>query len=132
VSDSYISAELRRIVVARAQRRCEYCLIFEDDTYLGFQIDHIISEKHGGATTEENLAQACIFCNLKKGSDIGSLDDLGNLVRLFNPRIDEWNDHFRFDGPRIEGITPSGEATSKLLGFNDPPRVMEREGTMSL
>ena len=25
----------------------------EDDTYLGCQIDHIISEKHGGATTSQ-------------------------------------------------------------------------------
>jgi hypothetical protein len=26
-------------------------LIHEDDTYLGCQVDHVISEKHGGETT---------------------------------------------------------------------------------
>lgn len=132
MSETYINAELRRLVVSRARRRCEYCLVFEDDTYFGFQIDHIISEKHGGPTTGENLAQACLFCNLNKGSDIGSLDDEGNFVRLFNPRVDRWDDHFLFDGPRIEGRTPAGKTTARLLRFNDAHRVDERRATMSL
>ena len=132
MSDTYISAELRRIVVSRARRRCEYCLVFENDTYVGFQIDHIISEKHEGPTTEENLALACLFCNLNKGSDIGSLDSEGNFIRLFNPRLDRWDQHFRFVGPRIEGTTEVGMVTAKLLRFNEAHRVMEREATMSL
>ena len=28
---------------------CEYCLIHEDDTVFGCEVDHIISTKHGGA-----------------------------------------------------------------------------------
>lgn len=131
MSETYISAELRRLVVSRARRRCEYCLIFEDDTYLGFQIDHIISEKHGGVTTEENLALACLFCNLHKGSDIGSLD-AGSFTRLFNPRADRWDEHFRFEGARIEGITSVGRVTAALLRFNDNHRLEERRATMSL
>ena len=132
MSDSYISAPLRRLVVSRARRRCEYCLVFEDDTYVGFQIDHIISEKHQGATTAENLALACLFCNLNKGSDIGSLDDEGTFTRLFNPRADRWNEHFRFVGARIEGVSAIGATTACLLRFNDSDRVKEREATMSL
>ena len=131
MSDTYISAELRRSVVARASRRCEYCLVFEGDTYVGFQIDHIISEKHGGATTEENLAQACLFCNVNKGSDIGSLDDAGTFTRLFHPRLDRWEEHFRFVGPRIEALTPVGMVTARLLRFNDRHRIEERLTTMS-
>jgi hypothetical protein len=106
--------------------------VFEDDTYVGFQIDHIISEKHEGATEEHNLAVACLFCNLNKGSDIGSLDDAGTFTRLFHPRRDRWAEHFRFNGLRIEGITAVGTVTAKLLRFNDTHRVEERLATMSL
>lgn len=131
MSDTYISAELRRLVTTRAQRRCEYCLVHEDDTFFGFQLDHIISEKHGGATTADNLAQACTACNASKGSDIAAIEN-GQLVPFFNPRTDLWSDHFRFDGPHIEGLTDVGRATARLLGFNHPRRIDERRATMSL
>jgi len=89
MSTTYISAELRRVVVARAESLCEYCLIHEDDTFFGCQVDHIISEKHGGPTQADNLAYACLFCNLHKGSDVGSfISGTQTLVRFFNPRID--------------------------------------------
>ncbi len=73
MSVTYVKAALRRIVVARAEGLCEYCLIQDIDTYFGCEIDHIISEKHGGPTTEDNLAYACLFCNKSKGSDVGSI-----------------------------------------------------------
>lgn len=60
MSLTYLSAVLRRFVDARAEGVCEYCLIAEDDTFYGCQIDHIISEKHGGRTHEDNLAKACV------------------------------------------------------------------------
>lgn len=126
MSDSYISVELRRLVVARASRRCEYCLIHENDTFLGCQVDHIISEKHGGATAEENLALACVFCNRNKGSDIATLDDKGELTRLFHPRRDRWHEHFSFEGRRIAALTRVGECTARLLGFNSSDRLDER------
>jgi len=129
VSETYISAELRRRVAARASRRCEYCLIHEQDTFFGCQVDHIISEKHGGLTTEDNLAYACAFCNRNKGSDLGTLDAEGRLVRLFDPRRDAWSDHFAFDGLSIGGRSPKGEATVRLLGFNDAARIQERRMT---
>jgi hypothetical protein len=132
VSDTYINAELRRLVLARARRRCEYCLVFEGDTFVGFQLDHIVSEKHGGPTEAKNLAVACMNCNLRKGTDLGSLDGSGQFVRLFNPRTDRWDAHFRFVGTRIEGTTSVGQITVRLLGFNDDERLREREATMSL
>ncbi len=51
MSITYISAELRHRGVARAEAICEYCLIHQDDTLQAHEADHIISEKHGGATT---------------------------------------------------------------------------------
>ncbi len=92
---SYVSANLRRLVAERALDLCEYCLLHEQDTFLGCQVEHIISEKHGGQTVESNLALACVFCNRFKGSDIATISqDTGGLCRLFNPRIDRWAEHF--------------------------------------
>jgi len=120
---------LRRLVSERAERLCEYCLIHEDDTFFGCQIEHVIAEKHGGATVSENLAFACVFCNSYKGTDIASLSPLtGQLIRLFNPRNDRWADHFRLiaNEMRIEGITEVGQTTVRLLQMNHPDRLLER------
>jgi hypothetical protein len=125
---SYVAAELRRLVELRAGQSCEYCLIHESDTYLGCQVDHIVSEKHGGRTEAENLAFACTFCNQAKGTDIGSIvPGTGSYVRFFNPRTDQWADHFVLNGPMIIARTPIGEATARILGFNDAERLIERE-----
>jgi hypothetical protein len=127
MSVTYISAELRRVVVTRAEGMCEYCLIAEDDTFYGCQADHVISEKHGGGTDAENLAYACVFCNQAKGSDIGSIHwDSNTFVRLFNPRTDAWAVHFELVGSIIDGRSPIGLVTARLLGFNSAERVLER------
>lgn len=130
---SYVSAALRRLVIERAERLCEYCLIHEEDTFLGCQLEHIISEKHGGATISENLALACVFCNRAKGTDIAALSPrTRTLSRLFNPRTDRWSEHFHMDGVRISALTDIGEATVWLLGFNSRDRVMEREALIKV
>ena len=67
----------------------------------------------------ENLAWACIFCNLYKGPNLASFDpDTGELTRLFNPRLDRWYEHFRLDGARIAGLTPVGRTSIWLLEMN--------------
>lgn len=130
---SYVPPALRRLVAARADRLCEYCLIHEDDTFLGCQIEHVISEKHGGATVPENLAFACVFCNRCKGTDLGSImPGTSRLIRFFNPRVDRWGDHFRFDGSRISALTDVGEVTIRILDLNAPDRVLEREQLSSV
>lgn len=125
---SYVSADLRRLVEHRAGRRCEYCLIHEDDTFLGCQVDHIIAEKHGGLTEAENLCYARTFCNRFKGTDVGSIAPRsGQFTRFFNPRIDAWNDHFEFDGFAISPRTEIGEVTVIILAINSMERILERE-----
>src|SRR5437899_1311035 len=54
-----VNRELVRKVWKRAGDRCEYCLIPQSAFPLPFQIDHILAEKHGGETIEDNLALAC-------------------------------------------------------------------------
>jgi hypothetical protein len=128
MSLTYVSAELRRLVVARAEGICEYCLIAEDDTYLGCEVDHIISEKHGGPTQADNLAYACTFCNQAKGSDVGSIHwESRQFVRFFNPRTDRWADHFVLSGSRVEALTQVGAVTARILSFNNSERLLERQ-----
>lgn len=129
---SYVSAELRRLVEARANQVCEICLVHENDTYLGCQVDHVIAEKHGGQTVADNLGFACTFCNRAKGTDIGSLAASGEFTRFFNPRTDKWTLHFALHGVLIVPQTAIGEATTRILGFNDPDRVLEREAMQQI
>lgn len=133
MSVTYVSAELRRAVVARSEGLCEYCLIAEDDTFFGCALDHIIAEKHGGPTDADNLANACAFCNQAKGSDIGSIHwESGEFVRFFNPRTDRWADHFVLVGSRIEGTSVIGAVTARILAFNVRERLLERQTLQEL
>lgn len=91
-------------------------------------IIYIISVKHGGETTADNLAYACIFCNLQKGTDLGSIVwRTGELVRFFNPRRDFWREHFRLDEAAIQPKTDIGEVTARILEFNHNERIRERQ-----
>lgn len=99
----YLAPELRKLVAKRANYLCEYCLMSEKERPIGCQIDHIVSLKHGGENSEENLAYACLPCNLNKGTDLGSINrKTGELVRFFNPRRDQWSEHFCLKDGRIK------------------------------
>jgi len=127
MSQTYIPTELRRLVVVRAGGFCEYCLIYEDDTFFGCEVDHIVSEKHGGLTVAENLAYACFVCNRNKGSDIGSiLVPESVLIGYFNPRLDSLSDHFFLDGIVIKPRTPIGQVTERIFKLDDIERLAER------
>lgn len=123
----YVGAGVRRLVVDRAESLCEYCLIHEDDTFLGCEVDHVISEKHGGSSTADNLAYACVFCNRHKGSDIGSIVwRTEEFTRFFNPRVDIWMEHFTLEESTLNPLTIIGEATASILKFNAEERLLER------
>lgn len=125
---SPVTAAIRRFVADRAGRPCEYCLIHEDDTFFGCEVEHIISRKHGGTTTEDILACACVICNRRKGSDIASLTlATGSLCRLYSPRTDRWSEHFELNGATIRPLTDIGDVTARTLQFNDADRLLERE-----
>ena len=124
----HVPAALRRLVRQRANFSCEYCRIHEDDTLLPHEPDHIIALKHRGETTESNLAWACFTCNRSKSSDLSSIDiETKELVRLFNPRIEAWEDHFSLkrDG-EIAPLTGVGRVTAFLLNLNRPEHLEVR------
>src|ERR1044072_5829039 len=126
----WISAELRQTIAHRAKQLCEYCLIAEADTFYGCEVDHIISLKHGGSSDPDNLAFACALCNRAKGSDVGSISTTGEFTRFFNPRTDRWSEHFFLEGATIRSLTPIGEVTARIFGFNESARLHEREEMM--
>lgn len=125
----YISESLRQEVGKRAGFRCEYCRISEANAFYSFQVDHIISLKHGGKTEQENLALACSICNRNKGTDLGTIIE-GNdsLIPFFNPRKEIWDHHFEVEkSGEILPLTSIGKATIQILGFNHPDSVLERK-----
>jgi len=122
-----ISKNLRYLVASRAGYICEYCHIKEDESFFSLEIDHIISLKHQGSTTSDNLAFSCYPCNNNKGSDIGTvLLPERDFIRLFNPREDVWSEHFETDNGVIYGKTKVAEATIKILKLNVVERIIER------
>lgn len=128
MSVTCIPADLRNLVYARAAGCCEYCLISETVSFAKHQIDHIIAEKHGGQTVEENLALSCAICNKHKGSDIASIDnETGSIVPLFNPRKDVCSEHFKIENGVFIGVTPNARATIRLLQINNAARIEERQ-----
>lgn len=120
--------EMARQVEARAAGRCEYCRMHQSLQGATFHVEHIIPQSRGGQAQLDNLAWACPSGNLQKAHLGASVDpETGNEVPLFNPRIDNWNGHFRWDGYRILGQTPIGKVTVVALDLNHPRRMQIRE-----
>lgn len=115
----------------RANSRCEYCGFPEVFSRRPFHCDHVVAQQHGGETYFSNLAWSCNHCNLHKGPNLSSVDpESRKTVRLFNPRIDRWDEHFYWRGAHLVGKTPIGRATASLLCANDPMVVVTRAQLM--
>ena len=115
-----IDAATKRLVRQRASQRCEYCGLHQDHSPLAtLQIEHINPKKHGGTDDDENLALACIDCNLAKSSNIAGRDPVtSQLTLLFHPRQDRWDDHLEWDGVYVVGLTAVGRTTVFVLNMN--------------
>ena len=123
-----ISASLRRQVIERAGNCCEYCGLAQTSQEAAFHVDHVLPVIAGGNTTLENLALACVSCSLRKGPRLLVRDpQTGGHVALFHPRLDSWRAHFRWEGMRVVGITPTGRATVVALSMNRPLALAIRE-----
>ena len=122
---SAFSPVRRAEVATRAGQRCEYCHLPTRGQVATFPIDHIIPRHAGGTTALENLALTCPHCNAHKWTAVEEIDpDVGESVRLYHPRRDEWADHFEWAGSGvIAGRTPVGRATVAALRMNDPDMI---------
>jgi hypothetical protein len=133
-----MDAKTRELVRRRANNRCEFCHLPQAGHEVRFSVDHVIPIKHGGEDSNANLALAYLRCNLCKGPNLSGIDPIGGqIISLYNPRIQKWSDHYRWNGGVIVGLTPEGRATLSVLLMNVPERVQLRqvlvaEGLMKL
>ena len=116
-----ISEAVQNQIRQRAHFLCEYCHASEQWQYVAFTIEHIIPLAKNGTDTLDNLALACFHCNRKKSTRTTAIDpQFDTEVPLFNPRRENWSDHFIWsaDGLFIIGLTPVGRTTVTALALN--------------
>lgn len=124
-----VNPAVRAQVFAAANHRCEYCRTSRRLIGMPLVIDHVQPQSLGGTDERENLAAACYRCNEFKQAKTHALDPLtGLLVPLFNPRVQNWADHFQWvnGGTHIAGITDNGRATVIALRLNNDYVVESR------
>lgn len=123
-----IGARMRAQVRERAQNACEYCHLHQDDSPLAaLHIEHVVPKIHGGTDDPDNLALACIDCNLHKGTNLTGIDPQTNEVtELFHPRRHNWGDHFEWHGVHLNGKTAVGRTTVRVLSMNSDDQIALR------
>ncbi|GAA6614705.1 HNH endonuclease [Scytonema sp. NUACC26] len=121
-----ISNKIQELVRQRANFRCEYCHYLEFLSTSPLTIDHIIPKSLGGSDDVNNLALACRLCNERHYNFTVGIDpNTQQEVPLFNPRQQQWSEHFIWteDGTKIVGTSAIGRATCNRLDLNDERRI---------
>ena len=123
-----MDAGTRQFVLQRAERVCEYCRMSQVALpFLTFHVEHIRAQQHIEDDSLDNLALACPHCNFHKGPNLTSIDPAtGDVVELFNPRQQLWEEHFAVEEARIIGRTPTGRVTARLLQMNSETQMKIR------
>ena len=116
-----IPGKVRRLVLRRAGERCEYCGLSQAGQEATFHVDHVIPQAAAGSSEPDNLALACVSCSLRKGAQLMAVDpETRQTVRLFNPRCQQWPEHFRWEGCTVTGLSATGRASVAALKLNRP------------
>jgi hypothetical protein len=120
--------KLRAQLVLDADNRCGYCQVPQGLINVILEMDHLKPQAVGGPLERENLWLACRTCNLYKAWRMSGRDPLtGRRVRLFNPRKQRWERHFRWSRIDIVGVTATGRATVQALQLNADVHLKPRE-----
>jgi len=92
-------------------------------------MEHILPRSLGGTDDRSNLAASCYRCNEFKGAKTEAIDpETQQLIPLYNPRTDNWADHFFWGngGTHVIGTTATGRATVVALRLNNDNLVTAR------
>ena len=100
MSRTHIPEDLRQLVLDRANGKCEYCFLNQANAIYPHEVDHIISEKHGGKTER-------LLDSIYKEYPIGSF--------FFWEAPAKYNLFYR-DMPEL-GIVPSRPRSTEILNF---------------
>ncbi len=136
---SDVSERLRRQVAERAYHVCEYCLIHEDDSFWGCQVDHIISRKHCGIL-KSRQGRRKIAHGFKRGLRVkkgqspvgrrGERKDGHGPVRSFVPdgtQIALPSHQRRHTNLRLTGKPRGGKGRTTPPQAPDPPHTLSRQ-----
>ena len=119
--------ESLEFVATRAGRRCEYCQMHQSLQGATFDLEHIIPRALGGSSDSSNLALACPSCNLHKADRTStSISSNGDSIPFFNPRLDEWGNHFEWDDYTPIAKSEIGRVTIQSLDLNHERRIRIR------
>jgi hypothetical protein len=125
---AHIPEAQRKQVYERAKGYCEYCRAAQM-IIVEMEIDHIVPESVGGKTEIDHLCLSCGPCNRHKQSSQTGIDpETDDEVLLYNPRLQNWDEHFVWseDGVYLIGLTPTGRATIVRLRINAERRITAR------
>lgn len=126
---SRISRKIQAKVRRDAKNRCGYCLLPQEILMGKLEIEHLLPLAESGSDDEKNLWLACRDCNSYKSFKIYGFDEeTQEKIKLFNPRTQNWHEHFAFsdDKTKIIGKTACGRATVIALRLNKEQAVRAR------
>lgn len=120
---SRLPSELKLRIAALAGFCCECCLSPVAYSPDSFSVEHIWRRAKDGTDEPADLAFSCQGCNNRKYTATASADPItGEMVPLFHPRRDRWQDHFAWNNEYhiLLGTSPTGRATIARLDLNRP------------
>ncbi len=129
-----ISEKTKTKIRRLAKNRCGFCLSRQEYVWDILEIDHIIPLAKGGKDDEENLWLICSTCNNSKYNKTEGFDlKTKQNALLFNPRLQNWHEHFRWskDSAKIIGKTATGRATVTALNLNRERFIKVRKNWFS-
>ena len=132
---SKTSKKLDEEIRNEAKNRCGYCLGEQKYIFAWLEIEHIFPRAKGGKSDKENLWLACSFCNTYKSSQTVITDPkTKRKVLLFNPRYQNWENHFEFDNDNatIIGKKMCGRATVIAFKMNNDLALVTRKNWVAV
>ena len=124
-----VSKSIRDQVFRRANGCCEYCQT-QAAIVIVMNVEHITPIASGGGDDLDNLCLSCPSSNSAKLDFVTGIDpETGEEAALFNPRTQNWHEHFAWseEFDHIEGLTIIGRSTIARLRMNREEIVLARQ-----
>lgn len=136
MAKTHISANFKQFIIKRSKGHCEYCKCPSAFSTELFSIKHILPRSKNGSNELDNLAYACIGCNIYKSDKTEFIDVVSQTISIFyNPRKMNWIDHFIWDESltvMIGKTAAIGRATIEGLKLNRLPVKNLRRALISI